>query len=301
MNYSVRRIGESFGSEIIGLRLWELVDRETIEALRAVWREEGVLVFRRQALSEHEFADFCAMFGPLELTVRRDWASNVRPEVGIISNLKDSAGRSIGGLSDQEVNWHSDQSYIRDPATGAGLYAVEIAYEGGTTRWANLAKAYKALPEHLKKAVEGRQAIFSYSKRLAGYKESGDRAVPKDQQSKTPDVIHPLVHAHPVTGEKSLYLDPTTMIGIAGMDNASGIALIDELAAFATQPQFVYAHKWQVGDALIWDNGFLMHQRDEFPPTEKRLMKRTTMLLPKDKHMVPDGALASEATSAAAA
>jgi alpha-ketoglutarate-dependent taurine dioxygenase len=300
MQFTTRRLGQTFGCEIVGLRLWEKIDADTVEALRALWRDEGVLVFRRQALSEHEFADFCALFGALELTVRRDWASNVRPEVGIISNLKDATGRSIGGLGDQEVHWHSDQSYIRDPATGAGLYAVEIAYQGGTTRWAHLAKAYEALPERLKGAVEGKQAIFDYSQRLAGYKESKDRTLPKDQQDRTPAVVHPLVHAHPVTGRKSLYLDPTTMIGIVGMDDAAAAALVDELAAFATQREFVYEHHWQVGDALIWDNGFLLHQRDDFPPTEKRLMKRTTMMLPRDKHMVPAGALASEALSAAA-
>src|SRR4051794_34723480 len=133
MSYTVQQLGDRYAREIVGLKLWEPVDPGTIEALRAAWRDAGVLVFRRQALSEHEFADFCALFGPLELTVRRDWASAVRPEVGIISNLKDSTGRSIGGLADQEVLWHSDQSYMCNPATGAGLYAAEIAYEGGTT------------------------------------------------------------------------------------------------------------------------------------------------------------------------
>src|ERR1700750_3299853 len=103
MNHTVRPLGDRFAREIVGLNLWEPIDRSTIEALRALWPDGGVLVFRRQALSEHEFADFCAMFGPLELTVRRDWASAVRPEVGIISNLRDGTGRAIGGLRDQEV------------------------------------------------------------------------------------------------------------------------------------------------------------------------------------------------------
>ncbi|MES2564094.1 MAG: TauD/TfdA family dioxygenase [Pseudomonadota bacterium] len=294
MSYTARRMGDRFACEIVGLRLWEDIDASTVEELRALWAEHGVLIFRRQALSEHEWADFCARFGPLELTVRRDWASSVRPEVGIISNLKDGNGKSIGGLADGEIFWHSDQSYMLNPATGAGLYAVEIAYEGGTTRWANLARAYEALPERLRNAVEGRHAIFSYPKRLAGYK-GADRTVPKEMKDSTPDVIHPIVHAHPVTGRKSLYLDPTTSIGIVGMDEVAGNALLDELTEFATRPEFVYQHEWQVGDALIWDNGFLLHQRDPFPATEKRLMKRTTMILPKDRHMVPAGRVADSA------
>lgn len=294
MDYTANRIGDSFACEVTGLKLWEPVDAQTVGELRDLWAEHGVIVFRRQAISEHELADFCGLFGPLELTVRRDWASSVRPEVGIISNLKDGTGAPIGGLGDGEVFWHSDQSYMLNPATGAALHAVEIAHQGGSTRWANLAMAYDALPPALKAKVEGKSGIFDYSKRLAGYK-GADRKVPEDQKNRTPAVTHPLVHAHPRTGRKSLYLDPTTSVGIVGMEAEAANALLDELAAFATQPQFVYQHHWQVGDTLLWDNGFLLHQRDPFPPTEKRLMKRMTMILEKGLHMVPEGQLAQAA------
>jgi alpha-ketoglutarate-dependent taurine dioxygenase len=293
MGYTIRSIGGSFAREVSGLQLWEKLDPKTISELRAVWAEHGILVFRRQSLSEDELADFCSNFGPLELTVRTDWASPVRPEVGIISNLKDGEGKAIGGLGDGELQWHSDQSYMMNPATGALLYAVEIAHEGGTTFWANLAAAYAALPEGLRRAVEGRHAIFSYSKRLAGYKEEKDRKISEEAKRKTPDVVHSLVHVHPVTGRKALYLDPTTMTGIVGMDQVSGLALIEELTAFATQRQFVYQHDWQVGDTLLWDNGFLLHRRDPFPATERRLMKRMTIVLPRDRHIVPESMLAA--------
>lgn len=291
MDYQVRSMGDRFACEIQGLNLWEKLGPKTADDLRNLLRLHGVLVFRRQALSEDEFAEFSSTFGRLELTVRREWASKARPEVGILSNLKDGTGRPIGGLGAGEVQWHSDQSYMIKPATGAGLYAAEIAHEGGATRWANLAKAYQALPGRLQKAVEGKHAVFSYTKRLAGFQES-DRMDPEKVKRETPDVIHPIVVADPITGEKALYLDPTTSIGILGMDDASASALLDELAEFATRPEFVYQHEWQVGDVLVWDNGFLLHQRDPFPATDKRLMKRTTMFLPHDRHRVPGGDLA---------
>jgi taurine dioxygenase len=294
MRYGIQTLGNSFAREITGIRLWEKQDVQTIEKLRALWAEHGILVFRRQSLSEDELANFCAQFGKLEFTVRRDWASAVRPEIGLISNLKSSEGKNIGGLGDGEVQWHSDQSYMVNPATGAGLYAVEIAHKGGTTMWANLAKAYAALPDDLRRRIEGKNAIFSYTKRLAGYQEA-DRMSPEEIRKLTPDVIHPLVQTHPVTGRKALYMDTTTMIGIVGMDDAAANALLDELAAFATRPEFVYEHLWQVGDLLLWDNGFLMHRREPFPASERRLMKRTTMILPRERHMVPDGELAAAA------
>ena len=291
MPLETRPMGQSFAREIIGLRLWEPQDDPTIDELRALWADHPVLVFRRQALSEDELADFSACFGPLERTVRTDWASPVRPEVSLISNLKDAQARPIGGLGDGEIQWHSDQSYMKEAATGAMLYALELPAEGGTTSWVDLCAAYAGLPAGLKRAIEGKRAVFSYAKRLAGY-QGVDQVISEEAKRKTPPVLHPLVHTHPVTGKPALYLDSTTTIGIEGLDDASGVALLDEIYESATRPEFVYRHHWQVGDALLWDNGFTMHRREPFDPSARRLMKRTTMFLPRDRHIVPEGSLA---------
>ncbi len=287
-----RPLKEGFAREVVGFRLWEPQDNQTIDELRALWAHHPVLVFRRQALSEHELADFSALFGPLERVVRTDWASPVRPEVGLISNLKDAQAKPIGGLGDGDIQWHSDQSYMLNPATGAMLYALELPPEGGATSWVDLCAAYAGLPDRLKRAVEGRHAIFSYVKRLAGY-QGVDRVISEDAKRKTPPIVHPLVHTHPVTGRKALYLDSTTTIGIDGMDDALGSALLDEIYEFATRPEFVYQHRWQVGDVLLWDNGFTMHRREPFDPSARRLMKRTTMFLSRERHIVPEGSLAA--------
>jgi taurine dioxygenase len=112
MPFEIRSLNGSFGREVIGLRLWEPLDDRTVDQLRELWAHQAVLVFRRQALSEDELANFSALFGPLERVVRTEWASPVVPEVGLISNLKDGEARPIGGLGDGELQWHSDQSYI---------------------------------------------------------------------------------------------------------------------------------------------------------------------------------------------
>jgi putative 2-oxoglutarate oxygenase len=288
-----RPLGESFAREIVGLRLWEPLDDRTIDQLRALWAHHPVLVFRRQALSERELARLSAHFGPLERVVRTEWASPIVPEIGLISNLKDGQAKPIGGLGDGELQWHSDQSYMMKPATGAALYAVELPPEGGTTSWVDLSAAYAALPGRLKRLVEGRQAVFSYEKRLAGY-QGVDRSISAEAKRKTPPVLHPLAHSHPVTGQKALYLDSTTTVGIAGMDPSSGAALLDEIYSFATRPEFVYRHAWQVGDVVMWDNGATMHRREPFDPAARRLMKRTTIFLSRERHIVPDGCLATE-------
>ena len=292
MPLKTRVLDNSFACEVLGLRLWEPLDDRTIGELRDLWVDHPVLVFRRQALSEHELADFSALLGPLERIVRTDWASPVRPEVGVISNLKDGQGKPIGGLGDGEIQWHSDQSYMLNPATGAMLYALELPPEGGTTSWVDLRAAYSVLPERLKDAVEGGRAIFDYTKRLAGY-QGVDRVISEEAKRKTPPVMHSLVHKHPITRRKALYLDSTTTVGIEGMEKGAGSALLDEVYEVATRPEFVYCHHWQIGDAVLWDNGVTMHRREPFDPSARRLMKRTTIFLCRERHVVPEGRLAA--------
>ncbi|MGA7262316.1 MAG: TauD/TfdA family dioxygenase [Stellaceae bacterium] len=293
MSLESRSLHDSFAREVLGLRLWEPLDGRIVGQLRDLWPHNPVLVFRRQSLSERELAEFSALFGPLERVVRTEWASPVVPEVGLISNLKDGQAKPIGGLGDGELLWHSDQSYMTNPAIGAALYAIELPPEGGTTSWVDLSAAYAALPDRLKRLVEGKHAVFSYVKRLAGY-QGVDRVISAEAKRKTPPVLHSLVHTHPVTGRKALYLDSTTTVGIEGMEAASGSALLDEVYSFATRPEFVYRHDWQVGDVVMWDNGLTMHRREPFDPVARRLMKRTTIFLSRERHIVPDGCLATE-------
>ena len=292
MTLETRALHPTLAVEVVGLRLWEALDSATIAALRDLYSRHGVLVFRRQALSEQELADFCALLGPLERTVRSDWASPSVPEVTVLSNLKDGLGRNIGGLGDGELQWHSDQSYMEKPATGAALYALELPPEGGETFWVDLRAAYAGLPRPLRAKITGKRGIFDYAKRLAGYGRESDQTISEEARRLTPPVTHALVRAHPETGERSLYLDSTTTIGVDYMDIASGMALLDEVYAAATRDAFVYAHQWQVGDLVVWDNGFTMHRRTPFDPGDRRLMKRMTMTLDKYRHVLPDGRLA---------
>lgn len=284
-----RQLHPTLAREIVGLRLWERLDDATIAELRALYAQYGVLVFRRQALSEAELAAFCALFGPLERTVRSDWASPTTPEVTVLSNLKDGHGRPIGGLGDGELQWHSDQSYMMNPATGAALYALELPPEGGETFWIDLRAAYAGLSRQLRAKISGKRGVFDYAKRLAGYGRDSDQQISEEARRQTPPVTHALVRAHPETGDRSLYLDSTTTIGIDYMDTTSGLALLDEVYDSATRDEFVYAHQWQVGDLILWDNGFTMHRRTPFDAGARRLMKRMTMTLDRHRHVIPDG------------
>src|SRR5205823_6894847 len=197
MSPQTRPLHPTLACEIDGLRLWEPLDAATVAELRQLWSNWGVLVFRRQALSEAELAAFCALFGPLERTVRSDWASPSVPEVTVLSNLKDGFGHPIGGLGDGELQWHSDQSYMVQPATGAALYALELPPEGGETFWVDLRAAYGTMPRRLRARVSGQRGIFDYQNRLPGMGGAATRTTRRRGGGRRPPAPHRRSAPHP--------------------------------------------------------------------------------------------------------
>ncbi|MEC7648718.1 MAG: TauD/TfdA family dioxygenase, partial [Pseudomonadota bacterium] len=193
-----------------------------------------------------------------------------------VSNLQDARDVPIGGLGSGELKWHTDQSYMQEPATGAVLHAIEAPENGPKTYWANLALAYASLPDSTKRKLEGKRGVFSYAKRVSGYDQE---TTPEEVQRKTPDVTDALVNEHPITGTglKALYLNPATTTGVEGTPQDEGISLLGELATNATSSAFIYENDWQVCDIIIWNNGFLLHKRDAFGIRQNRLLKRTTI------------------------
>ena len=284
MSPEILPIDGRFAFEVRGLPAWADMDEATVRTLDDAWSQGGVMVFRRQALTEEELVRLSCRFGEPEIIVRTDWASAEQPRVTRISNMRNAEGVPIGGLGSGELHWHSDQSYMPSPATGAILHGIELPENGPATYWANLQLAHDALPASMKQRIEGLRGIFSYAKRVSAYDQE---TTPEEVKRKTPDVSHPLVHTHPTTGKRALYLDPGTMTGIVGMSEENGLALLDELTTHATQPAFVYRHEWRAGDLVMWDNGFLLHRRDAFGTAQNRLLKRTTIRLDPRTHIVP--------------
>ena len=276
---------DTFAHEVLDLNLWKDLDERTLNRLRIAWRRHGVLLFRRQSLSESELVRFFSHFGKSEVIVRTDWQSRNRDEVIHISNMKDASGRSIGGLGSGELDWHSDQSYMTHPATGALLYMVEMPNEGGATYWANLQQAYDALNEETRSQIADLEAIYDYAKRQSSYDDEAPLSA--SLRRKTPPVLHPLVCVNPQTRRQSLYIDPSTMVGISGVSAKKGAALLAQLSAHATQPRFVYTHHWQIGDVVIWDNGQVLHRRDHFGEATPRWLKHLTCQLSPEHHLIP--------------
>ena len=148
----------------------------------------------------------------------------------------------------------------------------------GDTVFANTIAAYEVLPASMKTRLAGLTAIHRYAAR----RRVADSPRPKLTQAQldeTPDVAHPIVRTHPYTGRKSLYVTAGECVGIEGMPEDEAVELIAELDAHCVRPEFLYRHKWQVGDLLMWDNTSAMHLAIcDYALPERRLMHRTTVI-----------------------
>ncbi len=276
----------SFACEVRKHALWEPADPEGQEMIRTAYREHGVLVFRRQAMSEPDLLAFGKVVGEPSLYAEPHWLSTV-PEVIILSNMRSQTGEMLGGLSNKALTWHTDQSYYAEPVTGCFLYGVELPSEGGATRWASLYDAYETLPEGLRSVVDGAIGTFSYATRSAHARKGDDNHDWERRLRETPDVKHPLVNVNPATGRKALYIDPGTVTGIDGIPEDEALDLLDQLLAHAVRPTNVYEHEWRPGDLVLWDNAVVLHARDAFSNEENRLVKRMLVRLDPANHIIP--------------
>ena len=275
MAISIRRLADSFCGEVEGVDLRRLDDAATA-AIKSAWLAHKVLVFHDQHLDEDGLVDFASRMGDVEIHLRQTRTTG-RREVLLVSNIKED-GKPIGRLGNQELNWHMDQIFMTQPTAGTILYAESVTPEGGDTWFCDLGAAYASLPPALKARVEGRRGVHSAA--------TADRRVgirlTEEQRRMAPEVIHPLVRTHPLAGEKGLYFSMNHTARIDGMSEEESLGLLEELRRHATQPEFVYAHRWQVGDLVLWDNAATMHRRDPFPDHFPRLMRRVGFNFPVD-------------------
>jgi len=275
--HATRPLSSAFGAEILDFQLTGNPDSEDTRAIKELWAEHKLLLFRNQSFDEAALVGFSRAFGDLEIHVREEYLSPEHPEILYVSNVKKD-GRLVGILADSEVGWHYDQIYLPRPAVGSLLMADTLPPQGGNTEFADMCAAWDALPKETKTRLDGCLANQSYEAFNKAY------SVPtnKKQKALSPDIHHPIVRTHPVTHRKALYLCPGMTTEIVGWDPEKSAEMLEFLFDWTTRPEFVYSHSWQPGDALMWDNACTMHRRDPFDPEHARLMKRTTILPPAD-------------------
>ena len=199
-----------------------------------------------------------------------------QPFVWDISNVVE-AGKPVGALGASELQWHSDMSYVARPPTYSILYAAEVPVGGRPcTCFLSMTRALERLPARLRHQIQGRQLCHDGSCSSDGLLRSGFAEV-RDVANNPHAVAHPAVRRLPDTGESALFLGRRRNSYVLGLPVPESEALLDAMweAVLPHDGREVYEHCWRAGEILVWDNRRLMHRRDAFDSTRRRVMWRT--------------------------
>lgn len=275
---SVRPLSPALGAEVSGVDLGRELSPETVEQIRDAWNRHIVLVFRGQDLTMDQQLRFAANFGNLGER-RRAWTSMKKDREGLlqtnkhtllVSNITEN-GKPIGAFGEGEMWFHIDSGYAERPYRYTFLYGLEIPSRGGNTRFANMYKVYEALPDDIKRAIEGRTALHVHE-----YKRSERVQLPEGEPD-APHWHHPIVHTHPETGRKAVFVDQLMTARIDGLPADESERLLQRIFEITDRPEFVFEHEWRLKDFVMWDNRCVVHARTDFPREERRLLRRCTI------------------------
>jgi len=275
--FEIRPFSGAVGAEITGLDLAKPVNAEDFQRIHRAHLDHHVLVFRDQRISPEQQISFSRRFGELQIHVLKQFLLAGHPEILIVSNIIEN-GQNIG-LGDAGKFWHSDLSYKPLPSLGSMLHAQELPSEGGDTLFADMHKAWDAVPDALRKVVEGRNAAHSYTARYAETKFEGSwrPTLTAEQLAQVQEVIHPVVRTHPENGRKALFVSEGFTTRIVGLPDDESRDVLQQLYALSVLDQNIYRHQWQPHDLVFWDNRSLIHLATGCRAHLRRKLFRTTI------------------------
>ena len=283
MSLVVERLAGPFGAEIRGANLSEPPDPALIGTVNAAVAEHAVVVLRDQDCTDEEQIRFSRAFGPLELPpamgVRINLKRRVRPELYDVSNL-DANGDFLPPDALQHASnraneeFHTDSSFNALPTKWSLLSARILPPFGADTEFVDTRAVYDALPAELRGRADNAVAEHYFWKTRG---RAGFGAITEEMRRAMPPVPQPVVRVIPESGRKALYIG-NHATHVLGWPREEGERFLAELNAFATQPRFVYAHRWRDGDLVIWDNRCTVHRATEYDVFKyKRDLRRTTI------------------------
>lgn len=279
MTITVTPLHPALGASIRGIDLREPMDPETFQEVHDAWMEHLVVVFPDQPITDEEHVAFTRHFGEPEIFHQKIIRSRAMKEIFRVSNVDDDnnlmppSHPTVKQVSLAQL-WHTDSSYKEMPCVGSLLHGVEISRTGGETQFINMYMVFDELPDRLRQQVEGRRACHDFENL---HRLSDLKPLTEAERAAMPPAWQPMVRRHPVTGRKSLYISPIYNDAVEGLDTEAARRLIDDLTAFAAQPRFMYKHRWEPHDVLMWDNRCTVHAVTPHDPTERRVMHRTTI------------------------
>jgi alpha-ketoglutarate-dependent 2,4-dichlorophenoxyacetate dioxygenase len=256
----------SFGAQIDGVDLRRPLDDGSFEQIEQALAKYSLLSFRKQFVDDEQQLAFSGRFGRIHTSVMDASRKRLKDQrFGDVSNL-DKDGRVLAADSDRrkfgDANqlWHTDLSFMAAPARVTVLSARQLPPEPPDTEYADMRAAWDSLPLEMKRKLEPLQVQHSI---FASRERAGFTEFTESERKAAPPVLQPLVRVHRRSGRRSLYLSSHAS-HILGMPLEEGQALLAELTEFATQPQFVFAYRWQPNDLIVWDDSCTMHRARPF-------------------------------------
>ncbi len=268
--FAVERLAVSLGAEIKGLDLKAPMSDETFAAFEAALIEHKVLVLRDQHLSTEQHVRFSRRFGDLEVHPMRPQGEF--PEILVLDNHKDNPVLST------DV-WHSDTTFRKNPTKYTILRCQIMPELGGDTLWANMEAAYEGLSASFRKMIDGLRAVHDFQNFRVLFKNTAeDRERLHKMEDMFPNPSHPVVRTHPVTGRKSIYVNPQFTLRIEGLEPAESRAILETLFAQAHVPEYQFRLRWTPGTIVFWDNRSTQHYAaNDYYPARRR-MERTAVV-----------------------
>jgi taurine dioxygenase len=273
MAISVKPLSDALGAEVSGVDVREDITGPELQCLEEAFKEHHLLCIRSAPLSPTEFARVASYFGEPQLQLLRDQRTGETPEVSVLESTYKTPESKPDDLTMVRLSgWHTDDSYFEMPAKATLLQGLAIPASGGETRFSNTRRAYDDLPRATREKIDNLRAIHAYDTRRATARA---RSLNKDEVVETKDVVHPLVRTHEDSGKRAIYFNPNRTDQVVDMERGESDALLDELHAWITKPEFQYHHTWTTGDILLWDNRCLVHSVNvDYPVGQERRHQR---------------------------
>lgn len=277
MTLTIEKTSQACGAAVTGLDLSQALSEETIAELRAAWLEHHVLVFPEQKLSNQELERFTTYFGDFGFD---PYIASIPGHEHIIA-LARTADETTSIFAD---SWHTDWSFQETPPAGTCLYGITVPPIGGNTFFINQHKALSQMPVELRARLEGKIAIHSAA---AGYAPDGLYGDQDQDSERTMEIKfseeawetqeHPIIRAHPETGEEMIYGCLGYIQKFKGMATEDSNALLFDLYNWQVSETFQYSHQWSANMLVLWDNRSVLHKASGGYEGHARLMHRTTI------------------------
>ena len=267
----IEKLTDSFGARIHGLDLSIPLNRDEHAELHKAWLDYQVLVIPKQNLTQEEQIKFARTWGEFPKRERYDKRAEkgtADKSIMLVSNIREN-GKPIGSLPDGEMMFHTDGAYDEHPYNYTMLHALELPETGGNTLFANMYAAYETLADEMKLKLSDCSAHHGY------YSGTVQRGQPVGHLNG--EFSHPVFIEHNETGRTALFISRLLTLCINELSKEESEEILEFLFDHSEKPEFIYEHRWSLGDLVMWDNRCLNHARTDFSTSERRLLRRNVI------------------------